>query len=126
MAAIRCCVRQIVERFQPERVILFGSHATGKTHSESDVDLLVIMTARNEIDQSIRICSDLDDSLPLDLIVRTPEHWRRDLADGDWFLREIERSGKVLYAATHRTLGSKSRSRLGRSTSARPGHSQAP
>ncbi len=36
-------VRCIVEEFHPERVILFGSHAAGTDHEESDVDLLVVM-----------------------------------------------------------------------------------
>ena len=55
MAAIRRFARRIVERFQPDKIILFGSYAYGKPHEESDVDLLVIMRTKNAIDQSIRI-----------------------------------------------------------------------
>ena len=36
-------VRQIVEQFDPERVILFDSYACGRPRPESDVDLLVVM-----------------------------------------------------------------------------------
>ena len=36
-------VRRIAERFQPEKVILFGSYARGTAGPDSDVDLLVIM-----------------------------------------------------------------------------------
>lgn len=36
-------VRRIVERFHPERVVLFGSHARGTATPDSDVDLLVVM-----------------------------------------------------------------------------------
>ncbi len=32
----------IVERFSPEKIILFGSHATGHPTEDSDVDLLVV------------------------------------------------------------------------------------
>ncbi|MBH0185097.1 MAG: nucleotidyltransferase domain-containing protein [Nitrospira sp.] len=39
-------VRRIVERFHPERVILFGSHARGTAGPQSDVDLLVVMQAQ--------------------------------------------------------------------------------
>ena len=35
--------REIVERFQPERVILFGSCARGEIDPDSDVDFLVVM-----------------------------------------------------------------------------------
>lgn len=34
---------QIVQAFGPEQIILFGSHAYGTPHADSDVDLLVIM-----------------------------------------------------------------------------------
>jgi len=43
MEAIRAVVRQIAEKFQPEKIILFGSYAHGEPRPESDVDLLVIM-----------------------------------------------------------------------------------
>ena len=36
-------VRRIVERFHPEKIILFGSHARGTAGPDSDVDLLVVM-----------------------------------------------------------------------------------
>ena len=43
------------ERFQPRKIILFGSYAYGKPHNESDVDLLVIMPAYDVVNMSIRI-----------------------------------------------------------------------
>ena len=55
LAAIRRFAHRIAERFQPDKIILFGSYAYGKPHEESDVDLLVIMRTKNAIDQSIRI-----------------------------------------------------------------------
>jgi hypothetical protein len=35
LAAIRRFARQIAERFQPEKIILFGSYAYGRPHNES-------------------------------------------------------------------------------------------
>jgi len=46
METIESIARQIAERFQPERVILFGSYAYGQPGSESDVDLLVVTNTR--------------------------------------------------------------------------------
>ncbi len=34
---------QIVENFNQQKIILFGSHAYGKPNADSDVDFLVIM-----------------------------------------------------------------------------------
>src|SRR5947209_5257396 len=97
LAAIRKFARQIGDRFQPDRIILFGSYAYGRPHEESDVDLLVVMPASNQINQAIRLSLAFEPPFSLDLIVRTPEHLRRGLEEGDWFLREIVARGKVLY-----------------------------
>src|SRR2546426_2036798 len=99
-AAIRKLARQIAQRFQPDKIILFGSYAYGKPHPDSDVDLLVVMPAKNMINQAVRILKALDYDFPLDLIVRTPEFLRWRLKEGDWFLREIMEKGKVLYEKT--------------------------
>ena len=37
-------VRRIVAALQPERIYLYGSHAYGQPHQDSDVDLLVVIT----------------------------------------------------------------------------------
>src|SRR5438105_13389069 len=97
LSAIRRFARQIAERFQPQRIILFGSYAYGTPHAESDVDLLVIMPAHNEISKSNRINLAFDPPFALDLIVRTPPHVERGLKEGDSFLREVITKGKVLY-----------------------------
>lgn len=43
MKVIRRFARQVAERFDPEKIILFGSYAYGTPHADSDVDILVIM-----------------------------------------------------------------------------------
>jgi len=108
MRVIRRFARQIAERFQPEKIILFGSYAYGTPHAESDVDLLVIMPCRNAIDQAIRIARDLERPFVLDLHVRTPYQIRQGLKDPDdrdWFLYEVTTKGKVLYEAPHGPVG---------------------
>src|SRR5712691_6598063 len=73
MRVIRRFARQVAERFHPEKIVLFGSYAYGTPHEDSDVDLLVVMPARNEIDTAIRIQTALLPPFPLDLIVRKPK-----------------------------------------------------
>ncbi len=97
MRLIRAFARQVAERFQPERIILFGSYAYGTPHADSDVDVLVVMPARNQLDQAVRIELACDPPFPLDIIVRTPKNLAWRLAEGDSFLREIVGKGKVLY-----------------------------
>src|SRR5215468_5840562 len=112
LAVIRQFARQVAERFDPERIILFGSHAYGTPHEDSDVDILVVMPARNQIDQAVRIDRAVDPPFPLDLIVRTPKNMAWRLKEGDSFLREIVTKGKVLYEKVNGRVGAKSRGRL--------------
>lgn len=95
---IDATVRQIVEQFQPKRVILFGSYASEQPRPESDVDLLVVMdTPLREAEQAVRICQAIEYHFALDLIVRTPAVLARRLDLGDSFLHEVIHKGKVLY-----------------------------
>lgn len=74
-------VHRIVERFSPEKIILFGSHATGRAGPDSDVDLLIVMPYRGtkaktelEVRKVLRKYA-----VPKDIIVTTPEafEWRK-------------------------------------------------
>lgn len=107
MKAIRAVVDQIVARWNPEKVILFGSHAYGTPTPDSDVDLLIIMpveqgsTAR----AAGKMYSLIDYGFPMDLIVRTPEKIAHSLAIGDFFIRRVMQEGRELYAVPHRPMG---------------------
>jgi predicted nucleotidyltransferase len=91
---IRRFARQVAGRFHPDKIRLLGSYAYGKPHADSDVDILVIMPARNELDQAVKICLAVDYNFPLDLLVRTPKNLAWRLAEGDSFLREVVSRGK--------------------------------
>jgi predicted nucleotidyltransferase len=112
MRVIRQFASQVAERFQPDKVVLFGSYAYGTPHADSGVDILVIMPARNQLDQAFKIHSTLLPPFPLDILVRTPANMHRRLAEGDSFHTEIVARGKVLYKKDHPRLGAKSRERL--------------
>ncbi|MSS73624.1 MAG: nucleotidyltransferase domain-containing protein [Candidatus Latescibacteria bacterium] len=92
-------VRRIVERFDPEKVILFGSHARGTAGPDSDVDLLVIKRVvgskrkeRLEIRAALRGIG-----LAKDVVLATPEEMEkyRDLVGT--IIHPAMREGKVLY-----------------------------
>ena len=91
-------VRRVVERFDPERIILFGSHARGTAGPDSDVDLLVVMPVRGlKRDKHLEIRAALHDvRLPKDIIVTTPEDfaWRKEIPGT--IERPAAREGKVL------------------------------
>src|SRR5438105_9774805 len=107
MRVIRKFARDVAKKFHPDKIILFGSYAYGKPHADSDVDILVVMPCRNQIDQACRISLAFDPPFPLDIIVRKPYTMNWRLKEGDSFLREITSKGKVLYEAIDRGVGTK-------------------
>ena len=99
MGKLSPIVNQIVDKFHPEQVILFGSQARQDTHQDSDIDLLVVMeTTKKNAAQEVEILRALNYQSNLDLIVRTPETLQERLKLGDSFLRDIVAEGIVLYA----------------------------
>lgn len=74
-AVIQEMAWKIAEELQPERIILFGSHARGEANDRSDVDLLVIAASDEPPPhRSVPIYRLLRNYLvALDILVRTPE-----------------------------------------------------
>ena len=92
-------VERIVARFQPARILLFGSRARGTDNRWSDVDLLVVMDAvedkRCAAVAMRRALGDL--TVSKDIVVTTPDEiGRRGNVVGS-VLRAALREGKVVY-----------------------------
>ena len=96
-------VRRLVDRFNPEQVILFGSQATGAADSHSDVDLLVICPVASgrrglmvEMDRALA-------GLPIarDIVVLTPEEYEQDRLIPGTVARPAWLEGRVLYGRPH-------------------------
>ena len=90
---------RIVQKFNPLRVILFGSHARGQADVRSDVDLLVVLDEvedRREAAVEIRrLLSDLP--VGKDIVVTTPNEIARRGEIAGTVLRHALREGRVLY-----------------------------
>lgn len=93
---------RIASSYHPDRIILFGSYAYGNPSEDSDLDLLVVLPFEGRpVYKSIEILEMLHPTVPLDLIVRTPEQLASRLAQHDFSLHEVIQKGKVLYEAYH-------------------------
>ena len=93
-------VQRIVDRFHPDRVILFGSHARGTAGPDSDVDLLVVMpVAGSKREKQFEVRLALHEfKVSKDIIITTPEdfEWRKEIPGT--VERPAAREGKVVYA----------------------------
>ena len=98
--AIERVVSQIVERFHPEKVILFGSYAYGTPHEDSDVDLMVVMrTDENPLLTGARIATSVERPFPMDILVWEPDKLQASFERGGNFATEVMTEGIVLYEA---------------------------
>lgn len=92
-------VRRIVNRFHPDRVILFGSHARGTAGPDSDVDLLIVMSVTgSKRGKQLEVRRGLHEfKVSKDIIVTTPEdfEWRKEIPGT--IERPAAREGKVVY-----------------------------
>jgi predicted nucleotidyltransferase len=100
--AIDQIVEYIVERYQPDKIILFGSYACGTPDAGSDLDLLIIKeTDERPIDRRVtvrRVAYAPGRGLPFSPLVITPQELTQRLEVGDPFYQEIVAQGRVLYS----------------------------
>lgn len=110
MRVIKAIVSHITRHFDPDKIILFGSHAYGQPHKWSDVDLLVVMeTPHGELETALEILQSLPPhSFSIDIIVKSQATIDRRTVLGDWFLREVVARGLVLYERNRSGVGEES------------------
>lgn len=96
---LRAIVSKIVERFQPRRIVLFGSRARGDSRLESDVDLFIEMeSADPPHERKCKIRALFPDRRwSLDLVVYTPAEVTKYRPIRGLLLSMIEAEGKLLY-----------------------------
>lgn len=98
---IRAIAKLIVERFDPDQIILFGSHARNEAGKHSDLDLLVVL--REEADwqkqrgNPVRRAIAERFILPVDVILQSPESIARQRDDPYSLINTILNEGEVLY-----------------------------
>ena len=91
-------VTQISRNYAPEKIILFGSLASGRAEDARDIDLLVIKkTDKNPWQRTREVNRLFDHSVPIDLLVYTPEEIIARIEMNDFFILDIMEHGKVVY-----------------------------
>ncbi len=92
-------VQRIVERLNPEKIILFGSYAYGAPTPDSDVDLLIILETTASATERYLIVSDLlyPRPFPVDILVKTPQEIEQAIKRGNFFIKELLSQGRALY-----------------------------
>jgi len=99
-AVIRNITQKIVQEFEPEKVMLFGSWARGDGRQDGDIDLLVVKeTQARRIEREVELRKKLfgNNFPPLDLLVYMPSEIAKRIELRDFFIKDILEKGVTLY-----------------------------
>lgn len=90
---------QVIKRYKPEKIILFGSAARGEFSEDSDVDMLIIKKTRKKrlIDRVGEVLKLCDYNVPFEPLIYTPQELKKMRKYNNPFLEEIMSQGKVIY-----------------------------
>ena len=97
---IQAITQLIVERFQPEQVILFGSVARGEENEHSDLDLMVVLRHNDKQGRdgyAIRLAIAQNFVLPVDILIRSADVLARYRRDPNSMLSRMLEDSEVLY-----------------------------
>ncbi len=89
----------IISTYQPEKIILFGSLATGEVQEWSDIDLAIIKeTDLNYFDRLFEFKKILRSKLATDVFIYNPKEFAERVEENHYFMiDEILGKGKVIY-----------------------------
>ena len=89
---------QIVKKYKPEKIILFGSYAWGKPTKNSDVDLFIVKKTNKRFGSRLfDVAKIIDSEMGTDALVYTPKEWNSGLKKRYYFFEEINSKGKLVY-----------------------------
>lgn len=96
---IEIIVEQIIQKYRPMKIILFGSAGRGEYDKVNDLDFLIIkkdvplhgLERMRELDELI------ERNIAADMLVYRPDEFEERVKLGDPFIKSILREGRVLY-----------------------------
>jgi predicted nucleotidyltransferase len=103
-------IDQLIEALKqsdPYRIILFGSYAKGNPDENSDIDIMVILD-NDDVSKTYqerqakklyinRLVREINYKIALDILVYSKEEYKIVKNTGNYFIDEIERTGKIVY-----------------------------
>ena len=92
-------LRKPLERAGAERAVAFGSYARGEADGYSDLDLVVVLETGLPFLERGRLLPEIPETIPVgvDLLIYTPEEFRRGLERGRGIFAEILDHGVTLF-----------------------------
>lgn len=88
----------LITKYKAEKIILFGSLTKNKIHKWSDIDLVIVKdTPLPFLDRMKEVLLILKPKVGIDLLIYTPEEFKKLSQERDFFQSEIISKGKIIY-----------------------------
>jgi predicted nucleotidyltransferase len=91
----------IIKKTNPEKIYLFGSHASGTSDEQSDIDLIVVAPSNKRPLQRRmelrRMLVEYDRRIGLDLLVYTPDEFNMLAKEPSSFISSAVKQGVKIY-----------------------------
>ncbi|MBU4344408.1 MAG: nucleotidyltransferase domain-containing protein [Proteobacteria bacterium] len=97
--SLKKAIKTIVKIAEPDKIILFGSHAKGDDKPDSDYDLLVLkrgVQKQRSLTQKIYL-SFKDIGAPIDVIVADLDKYEHLKTDPYLIYSEADKNGRMVY-----------------------------
>jgi predicted nucleotidyltransferase len=96
-------IKMIINGYNPDKIILFGSYAIGNPNENSDLDLFVIKDSDLLRPQRTTFVRKMiaGAMVPIDLIIYTPKEIEETIENKYSFVYEVINTGKILYERTN-------------------------
>jgi uncharacterized protein len=92
-------VQQLIRKYRPLRIILFGSAARGEYDKVNDLDFLILKydVPFRGLDRMRELDDLIDRKMAADMLVYRPDELEHRIKLGDPFIKSILSEGRVLY-----------------------------
>jgi predicted nucleotidyltransferase len=92
-------VEQLINKYKPIRIILFGSASRGNPENVNDLDFLIIKqdVPLYGLDRMRELDDLIDRNMAADMLVYRPDELEERIKLGDPFIKTILEEGRVLY-----------------------------
>jgi predicted nucleotidyltransferase len=92
---------ECLRRYNPEKIILFGSYARGDTDEYSDLDVVIIKnTEKRFLERLVEVAKYLDNDLGnVDVFVYTGAEFEEMQRKENPFIEKVLAEGRVIYQA---------------------------
>jgi len=96
---IESIVQQLIDKYRPSKIILFGSAARGEYDKVNDLDFLILKqdVPLRGLDRMRELDDLIDRNMAADMLVYRPEEFEHLIKLGDPFIKRILSEGRVLY-----------------------------